>query len=269
MHAMAKLTPVPAGPQPNGDEDVSFNGVPFIGNFHKSLAHNEFGEVDAAQYETFRRICDGTDPVHGNDFDGISSGPLAFPPHQTPLPSSVAAVAKLISPQSGRATDRLGPNPADVNMLPPPGVLSHSTAAEITELLWMARLRDVPFDLLPGTPDFAEALDDIRTAVQFALDNDDPATQHGRLRLGTDLPCSDGMLNLSPQTLFRCGLRDEDKGPLVSQFFLHDINYGAQLIKQNSDPLPRRPQLPDRPPTLAVGAEHRPRRGRRRLQPGQ
>ena len=59
MDAMTRLTPVPAGSQPNGDEDISFNGVPFIGNFHKSLAHNEFGEVDTGQYETFRRICDG------------------------------------------------------------------------------------------------------------------------------------------------------------------------------------------------------------------
>lgn len=236
MDAMTRLTPVPAGPQPNGDEDTSFNGVPFIGNFHKSLAHNEFGEVDASQYETFRRICDGTDPVHGGDFEGVDKGPLSLPPHQTPLPPSVIAVAKLTSPQAGRATERLGPNPADVNMPPPPGVLSNSTAAEMTELLWMARLRDVPFDLLPGTPDFAEALSDVRTAMQLALDNDDAATQPGRLRLGTDLPSSNGVLDLTPNTLFRCGLKDEDKGPLVSQFFLHDINYGAQLIKQTQVP---------------------------------
>ena len=36
MDAMARLTPVPPGPQPNGDEDATFNGFQFIGNFHKS-----------------------------------------------------------------------------------------------------------------------------------------------------------------------------------------------------------------------------------------
>lgn len=234
MDAMVRLTPVPPGPQPNGDETTIFNGFQFIGNFHKSLPRNEFGEVTVADYETFHRICDGNDPAHNGDFEFVPATDLsAPPPDETPLPATVKTVAKLISPQSGRAKESLGPDPTAVDMLPPPGVLSHSIAAEITELLWMAQLRDVPFDLLPGTPDFADALGDIRTAMQFALDND---LQPGRLQLGVDLPSSNGVLNLAPQTLFRCGLLGEDKGPLVSQFFLHDINYGAQLIKQTQIP---------------------------------
>jgi uncharacterized protein GlcG (DUF336 family) len=36
--------------------------------------------------------------------------------------------------------------------------------------------------------------------------------------------------------LFRCGLLGEDKGPNVSQFFLHDIAYGAQFIVQKIRP---------------------------------
>ncbi len=233
MDVMTRLTPAPPTPQPNGDESTTFNGFQYIGNFHKSLAHNEYGEVDVPQYKDFIQICDGTHPIHGDDFEAVGAWPIAASPHQTPLPAAVTSVAKLVSPAAGRATDRLGPNPIDLNMPPPPGVVSHSTAAEMTELLWMARFRDIAFDKLTGRPEFDEAIVDLRTAMQFALDNDQSS---GKLQLGLDLPAMNGALDLSAQTLFRCGLTDEDKGPLASQFFLHDINYGAQLIKQTQIP---------------------------------
>jgi len=222
---------------PNGDEEKSFGSInaKYIGNFHKTLPHDKFGEVDKTAYETFEKIC--KDPK--GDFEGTppQDGEITYP-----RPDGEAAfkgtapknVAKLVSPQAGRGTEILGPKPEDVHMLPAPAVLSASTAAEMTELFWMAHLRDVPFDRLADPNNVADVIADIKDAYELALKD---ASDPGRIRLITDLPQTEsGGLRLDAKTLFRTGLNDEDKGPLVSQFFLHDINYGAQLIKQTVVP---------------------------------
>ena len=48
----------PKDPQANGDEDRQFGPqkIRFIGNFHKTLPHNEFGEVVPGSYAKFRTI---------------------------------------------------------------------------------------------------------------------------------------------------------------------------------------------------------------------
>ncbi|QYE32972.1 vanadium-dependent haloperoxidase (plasmid) [Polymorphobacter sp. PAMC 29334] len=103
----------------------------------------------------------------------------------------------------------------------------------MTELQWMAMLRDVPFQGLSATPQFGVALADMRKQFNIAIAADEP----GGLHLGRDLPMdAAGNLDLKASTLFRCGLKDEDQGPIVSQFFLHDIAYGAQLIEQKVRP---------------------------------
>ncbi len=114
-------------------------------------------------------------------------------------------------------------------MPPAPKVLSRSTAAEFTELQWMAILRDVPFIDFPASGVVATAIGDLKSEFGDAL----AEHEAGGLTLGTDLPQdSHGKLDLRAETLFRCGLRGEDKGPLLSQFFVHDIAYGAQFIEQ-------------------------------------
>ena len=213
-------TPVPDVTVTNGDELLDFGGARYVGNFHKTLPRhsNNTGEVDPASYVAFASICD-------NDLD------CEFIPQST-------GATKLINPLAGRAHEMLGPDPRNIHMLPAPSALSDSTAAEMVELAWMANWRDKPLSALASDPDMPKALADITLSFQRALSSDRRST--GDLRLGLDLPykLSGGALalDINPQTMFRAGLKDEDKGPLVSQFMLHDINYGAQLIRSTQVP---------------------------------
>lgn len=225
------VEPVIKTPTPNGDESPKLK---YIGNFHKTLTHDAFGEVNATAYEAFSTICTG-----GGDFEGVDEGPLVFAP-QAPIKGTPPThVAKLVSPQAGRSTELLGPNPDKVEMGPAPGVLSNSTAAEMTELFWMAHLRDIPFDRLADPANVSNVVADLNKAYARGL-ADSPSAVPGRIQLGRDLPFdASGNLRIDAKTLFRAGLKDEDKGPIVSQFFLHDINYGTQLIKQTQVPYRR------------------------------
>ena len=216
--AALRVTPVPPSTVANGDEQLDFGGARFIGNFHKTLPrrNNGTGEVDPPSYIAFANICD----TNGN-FEFTAASPGA---------------SKLINPQAGRATEQIGPDPTGIHMLPAPSVLSDSTAAEMVELYWMAKVRDVNFHDFGSNTDVSDAIKDIRKAYQRALDS--PTHTISDLRLGLDLPVNAAGtdLTINGQTVFRCGLPDEDKGPLVSQFFLHDINYGTQLIKATQVP---------------------------------
>ena len=225
-------TPVTYGPHPNTDERAITAPARYIGNFHKSLPHqpSDLGDVDPAAYEAFVGVAAHT--LNKGDFETVAEGSKTGP-HQTPLNPIPAHVAKLVNPQAGRATDLSGPDPLHLEMQPAPRVLSQSAAAEMTELYWMALLRDVSFDTWGASPDIAAAVTDLTTAFQKGLN--DPADA-GRLQLGADLPSTGGGLDLRTQTLFRAGLRGEQFGPLVSQFLLQDFNYGAHFIQQTVVP---------------------------------
>lgn len=234
----------PQMPQPNGDEDCVFGaGIRYIGNSHKTLPHNEFGEVNVAAYEEFRAIAADSNLPGAGDFEGVDRGLIVFPPHhqefvdpaELPPGATLPTLADhLVNPQGGRARETSGPDPQSLNMLPAPDVLSASTAAEMTELYWMALLRDVSLDLFQAPNQLDTAIADLKPAFEHALATD---TSPGALRLGLDLPkADDGTLRLDAQTIFRCGLPDEEFGPLVSQFFLHDVQYGTQTIKQHQFP---------------------------------
>lgn len=214
---MIQTTPVPKTTITNGDEWLEFGDAKYIGNFHKTLPRhsNGTGEVNTGSYKAFAEICD-----LGGDFESV--------------PASKGAT-KLINPQAGRASEILGPNPINIHMIPAPSVLSESTAAEMVELYWMANLRDVEFNKFQANNDVGSAINDISISYQKSLDSKNRNSYD--IRLGLDLPMNaSGALDISPKTLFRCGLKDEEHGPLVSQFLLHDINYGAQLIQQTQVP---------------------------------
>ena len=207
----------------NGDELITtglkFGGpgsadVIAIGNFHKTLPHNQYGEVDPAAYAQLKLAA-----VTGGDYETI--------------PRGAPEADKLNNPQAARAHDNLTGSATAYMIGPAPKVRSKCTAAEMTELQWMAILRDVPFIDFDTNAQVAEAVADTRTQFSAALAADEP----GGLRLGMDLPRTEANeLDIRNQTLFRCGLLGEDKGPIVSQFFLHDIAYGAQFIQQKVRP---------------------------------
>jgi PAP2 superfamily. len=221
----------------NGDELIDtgllFDGpgskhVVAIGNYHKTLPHNRFGEVDPDAYAAFKLVA-----LTGGDYDIIARGstgvPIAVPFQDGFLPPAAPLVGdKFNNPQAARSGGDLAGGPKQFMMGPAPKVRSLSTAAEMTELQWMAIHRDTKFSQFT-TALLTPAINDLKQHFKAAVENDEP----GGLRLGTDLPVGpDGKLAMSEKTIFRCGLLGEDQGPLVSQFFLHDIAYGAQFIQQ-------------------------------------
>lgn len=225
----------------NGDETI-VTGLKYdapdsadviaIGNFHKTLPHNKFGEVDPAAYLQFKTVA-----TTGGDYETVPRGYEGgiIPPHQAGfvIPNPPQHSDNFNDPQAARSQDKLSGDAPDYTMPPAPKVRSKSTAAEMTELQWMALLRDVPFADFETDPDVAEAIADIGTQFAAALAANEP----GGVQLGRDLPASPmNMLDIRQKTLFRCGLLGEDKGPAVSQFFLHDIAYGAQFIVQKVRP---------------------------------
>ncbi len=108
-------------------------------------------------------------------------------------------------------------------------IIEHRMAKDFAPPLHVHHRESETFVILEGRFRFQRDDDVFEAAVK--------ANEPGGLRLGVDLPVgADGKLDLRAGTLFRCGLLGEDKGPLVSQFFLHDIAYGAQFIVQKVRP---------------------------------
>ena len=242
--------PVLSAPTPNGDEGkIHDNARQFFGNFHKTLPHvanaggtglnSGIGDVSPECYKEFSRIAQT-----GGDFENIASGPTMSTQYQS---ATVGCTAKLNNPQAGRAHDPLGPLPERLEMPPAPPIASVSTAAELTELYWMALLRDVPFDAWDLQTTAGNANPDLRPGVSLNTVTTELSTAFSTavgadaavwgLKPGLDLPV-DGSGNtvIGPENLFRCGLPGENYGPFISQFLLQDFNYGAQLVSQTVVP---------------------------------
>jgi len=121
---------------------------------------------------------------------------------------------KLTNPQSGLATDQEGPDPKDLKILAAPNLDSAEEAAEAVELYWMALLRDVSFTDFATNPDVAAAA----TELSGLQDYTGP-------KIGGQV---------TPQTIFRGCERGDLAGPLLSQYLLHDVGYGALTIVQRA-----------------------------------
>ncbi len=119
---------------------------------------------------------------------------------------------KLTNPQAGLATDPEGPDPKDLKILAAPSLDSAEEAAEGVELYWMALLRDVPFT------DFAANADIAAAATELSGLKDYTGPKIGG--------------KVTAQTIFRGCEAGDLAGPLVSQYLLHDIGYGALTIQQ-------------------------------------
>lgn len=206
--------------QNNGDTHKKFNVgeniVVGIGSFHKTLPHNEFGEVCP---DAFKKLVDAG--------AGDGSGYAA-------VPKGSGDAAQLTNPQAGLAADRLTHHPASYSMPPAPTVLSETTGTEITELYWMALLRDCPFNHFDDDPAVKEAAFELNKLFQMAVADSGDA---GRLLPGIDAPGTLAKLDkITPQNVFRLGLPGEEIGPMVSQFFIRPIAYGTQSISQMQRP---------------------------------
>ncbi|MEY4544696.1 MAG: hypothetical protein RL685_891, partial [Pseudomonadota bacterium] len=266
-------------PTPNADESlvavetvnpgapaVDQTNAPFIGNFHKTLPHNMFGEVAPADYRKFERVCVQLEAGAVVNFEDVPSGPLvpsiAVPQTAfvaTPTPQLLAltkSVARFVSPLAGAASESFGPDPKSLDMLPAPGCRSLTAMAEMVELYWMALLRDAPllvfqdchaapdagcaplpahngqlgYDVTLRTNDAVSAVNQVFD-IAIRLDKDP-----GKLRAPLDVATDPSGARIIRQTLFRSGLKDEEFGPLLSQFFLRSVGYGVQTIDARQVP---------------------------------
>lgn len=251
----------------NNDESCTAEDAPpFIGNFHKTLPHNDYGEVLADAYRTFMETCLAIDAGAPLNFASVAQGPndraqaplqRAFfvEPPGTPQHDMVdRSVAKLTSPMAGASTETHGPDPKTMSMPPAPGIRSLSTTAEMAELYSMALLRDVPLvafqarrsppaqppgacigaELQPADTDAVGlAVKRLNLLFDVALTCD---TDPGRLRAPLDVGPGAGGADIKRDTLFRSGLHDEQHGPILSQFFMQTIGYGTQAIDVRQTP---------------------------------
>ncbi|QEG26571.1 PAP2 superfamily protein [Gemmata obscuriglobus] len=187
-----------------------------LGSFHKTLPHNQWGEVDEDEFKKLVAATQGD----GSGFAAVLGG--------------ATGAAAFTNPQAGLAFDRLTQHPSAYSMPPAPKVLSVTAAAEMTELYWMALLRDVPFDQFDTDQRAAAAATEIESRFAEAVGDTGDA---GHLITGVDVPGPAGALSdITPQNLFRLGLPGEELGPLVSQFFIRDVHYGTQRIDQKQLP---------------------------------
>lgn len=174
----------------NGDER---DFPTFIGNFHKGLPHDQFGEVDPAAYKSLLKALN--QPTQAN-FAAIQLG----------------LGRKLTNPQSGLSTDQEGPDPKNLKMRSAPKLNSAEEAAEAVEDYWMALLRDVPFTQFDTDAQVAVAAQELSGLTDFT----GPKTA-GRV---------------TPRTIFRGCSPGVGVGPYLSQFLLKDIPYGSLEISQ-------------------------------------
>ncbi|CAM9706578.1 unnamed protein product, partial [Laminaria digitata] len=189
----------------NGDEE----NVPlFAGQYHKSLPHDEFGQVDEAAYKKLLE-CVFTSDI--NVCDDVPSGAYG------------SGGAKLANPLGGTAHQVDGADSDNVFITTPDSLLSERLAAQQAEVYWMALARDVPFSQFASN-------NLIRLAAAENLQGL-PAFE------GLNIPKSkDGKID--PVTdLFRTTWPGVTTGPVVSQFLLSDFEIDSIKVTPKAVPL--------------------------------
>jgi len=178
-------------PTPNRDEQLHPS---YIGNFTKTLPHNDFGEVDPSAYESL--------PLNtgkSRDFDNI--------------PLSPGASARLANPQAAFAYS--SNNGADSHSFAMPAAPEFSSAweaSEMGEVYLHAILRDIPFDDYSSSTEVSRAVDQLNAFTDFR---------------GPKVGSS-----VTADTLFR-GETDGDLiGNYISQFLLLPVPQSGTTVDQ-------------------------------------
>lgn len=215
----------------NGDKNRKFDvktpggtkKVFGIGSFHKTLPHDPLsGEVDQNAFKVFLKATSKRGPADPG-FKTVPKGPQR----------TGDVDPFFVNPQAGLESDRLIADPSVFSMPPAAKVDSTSTAAEMTEIYWMALGRDVSFHDFSNDPIIKSAASDIDRVFKLAYQDSD----NGRMVAGVDAPGGLGKpAAITPHNVFRLGLPGEEMGPIISQFFIRDIGYGTQMISQCQTP---------------------------------
>lgn len=184
-----KNLPLPNHPC-NGDEELYPNK---IGNFSKTLPHNELGEVNINAYMSLIKALMTGNP---DNFESIILG----------------GVVKLANPQASYAYDLVGPDSHHLSMIIPPSFNSAWIASEMAEDYWSALARDVAFIDYDTNPITNEAASDLSKFSDFRG------------------PKEDGVV--TTRTLFRGNTPGDLVGPYISQFLYKDIPFGNKTVIQ-------------------------------------
>jgi hypothetical protein len=171
----------------NNGEEQRFPTM--VGQFHKGLPHNRFGEVDPVAYSALiRALSTG----RYSDFEAI---PLA-------------GTARLVNPQASLAFDTEGVDSHQLTMPPAHTLDSADRAGEAVEVYWMALARDVPFTLYGEEPITQAAIADLNRVS--ASPGPRPVTPANLFRLGMGGEQFSDLI-----------------GPFMSQFLLIPFNEGV------------------------------------------
>jgi len=179
-------------PTPNSDE-LQF--AKRIGNFTKTLPHNEAGEVDLAAYD---QLTEALKSGQSSDFDAIPLDP--------------SSARKLANPQAAFTYSLAGGDSHSFKMPPAPGFSSKANASEIGEVYLHALLRDVPFDQYDSDSSVSRAVDQMNEFSDFSG------------------PKENG--SVTSKTLFRGETSGDLIGNYISQFLLLPIPESGSTREQ-------------------------------------
>ncbi|WP_204251194.1 vanadium-dependent haloperoxidase [Elioraea rosea] len=204
---------IPVAPHPvNGDEARYPNA---IGSDTRSLPHNARGEVDPAAWQAYLTACRSGETA---DFENV------------PLGGS----RRLGNPMGTLAVSFCGLDPTQITIPPAPTLAGEERAGEAVEVYWQALLRDVPLAAFRDGSDHRDvvaacaelnALGDFRGPK--AAGRVTPATLFRGTALYADGPDPRGRVVTPPGVL---------DGPMISQFLLRDVPFGAQWMSARIRP---------------------------------
>lgn len=186
-----------------------------IGTDTRALPHNERGEVDQAAWRALHDACQSGDPA---DFDRIPLG----------------GTRRLGNPVGTMAVSFAGVTPTQIAIPAPPALASADRAAEAVEAWWQGLLRDVPFaEYHDGTEnrDLQAAAAELDRLSAWRGPKKEGRVTPGSLFRGSALyydAADPGGRAVTP-----AGVLD---GPVISQFLLRDVPYGAQSISARIRP---------------------------------
>ena len=208
---------VPIAPHPENGDEARYPTR--IGTDTRALPHNARGEVDQAAWKALFDACQTGDPA---DFEKIPLG----------------GTRRLGNPVGPMAVSLAGITPTQIAIPAAPALASAERGAEAAEVYWQALLRDVSFsEYQDGTshPGVLAAAAELSRLSGFRGAKTDGRVTPGTLFRGGVLYFDPA--NPSGRAVTPPGVLD---GPMVSQFLLRDMPFGAQWISARI-----RPATPD------------------------
>ena len=203
---------------PNGEE-LLYKDRKYLASFTKGLPHDrETGLL--SDPDSFLKFVRGIESGQPDVIDDIPLGPQCATPEERfcsgisrgDESTPIADVRAWESMAAGNAFDLQGPDSNSLAMPPCPTLDSDELVTEMTELYWMALLRDVPFHQFADNELVAKAVKSINATkwISGSWYRSELLEDERRRVRGP----------YTPETAFRGLTKGEDVGPYISQFLL-------------------------------------------------